>query len=97
MSEFRFMVFGDDAPDDGGYVNLARDGRLRLMAECVVTQQRAGFGDVLDLRQCPCPECGQPGFNTGLGYFRHTCGAEVTNGEDPDCSGCSVAAARDAA
>lgn len=75
--------------DSEGFENLAHDPKLRLLAECIADQQAAGFRFVLDLRQAPCPGCGAPGFNTGWGYFRHTCGSEVTNGEDADCDGCT--------
>lgn len=68
MSDIRFMR---------GHGNLVRDRRLKLLACCIVEQQRAGFGDVVDLRQWPCPACKAPGFNTGWGFFAHTCGAEV--------------------
>ncbi len=84
-SSYRVMADGE------GFENLAHDPKLLLLAECIADQQTAGFGNVLDLRQAPCPECGAPGFNSGWGFFRHTCGADVTNGEDPDCSGCASA------
>lgn len=65
------------APDSDGTVNLATDLRLSLLAVCVASQQGAGFKNYLDLREAPCPECKAPGFNTGWGYWMHTCGAEI--------------------
>lgn len=68
--------------DDEGYVtDLSKDARLSLLAACIADQQRAGFGDLLDMRQAPCPVCKSPGFNTGWGFFLHTCGAEIGGGE----------------
>lgn len=72
---------------DGGIDNnLALDGKIALLASCVADQQKAGFGNVLDLRQAECPQCRAPGFNTGWGYWAHTCGAEIIGGEDPQFS-----------
>lgn len=75
---FRFAVDGDSC------INLAGDRRIALLAVCVASQQGAGFGDYLDLRQVECPACRAPGFNTGWGAWRFTCGAEVLGGEDVD-------------
>jgi hypothetical protein len=74
-------------PSEGFVVNLCDDERLALLAGCIADQQRAGFGDVLDLRQIECPCCTAPGFNTGWGFWRHTCGAES---HDEGVSGCKT-------
>lgn len=77
-----------DAGDD--FVNLANDPKLALLATCIISQQSAGFEDrkgrpVADLREVKCPTCGAPGFNTGWGYWKHACGAEVlTDGEESE-------------
>lgn len=79
MSEeviYRFMKGVDGAP------SLHADARLALMAVCVATQQSAGFGPVIDVREAKCPICRAPGFNTGWGVFRHTCGAEYHNDDE---------------
>lgn len=60
-----------------GVKNLADDPGMRLLAECLALQQGAGFGDVADLRQMECPTCKARGFNTGLGYIKFECTAEV--------------------
>lgn len=74
---FRFLR---SAP---GEVNLVESASTKLLAECVVWQQRAGFGDVIDLRQIDCPACHSHGYNTGFGYIKFECGAEMlTDGED---------------
>lgn len=65
------------APDDEGTSNLAHDPRLSLLAVCIASQQSAGFKEYLDLREAPCSECKAPGFNTGWGFWKHTCGAEI--------------------
>lgn len=68
----------------GGKVtaDLSTDPRLALLAGCVADQQRAGFGNHIDLREARCPDCKEPGFNTGHGFWVFTCGAEtLTDGE----------------
>jgi hypothetical protein len=74
------------AEPDSGLVNLADDPRLSLLAACVANQcTYAGFGrqGVIDARQSACPDCGAPGFNTGMGVWVFTCGAERLSDGDP--------------
>lgn len=75
-----------------GETSLHTDERLALMAVCVATQQSAGFKRTIDIREWSCPSCRSPGFNTGLGYVRFTCGAEHTVGDDGLSTPCGVAA-----
>lgn len=63
-------------------VDNSKDRRLALMAECVVRQQRNGFKNRIDLRECRCPSCGGAGFNTGSGYWKFVCGAEILSSDD---------------
>lgn len=79
---FRFLKAGREWAESGGGPNHADNPKLALMAVCVANQQKAGFGPVIDIREAPCPNCRAPGFNTGWGFFQHTCGAEVLAGED---------------
>jgi len=81
---------------DGG-TNLADDPKLSLLATCVISQQSAGLTDkkgnpVADLREALCPTCSAPGFNTGWGYWKHTCGAEVCS-DGEESAPCTKAAA----
>lgn len=70
---------GDNMTDN------ASDARLSLMAACVANQQRfAGFKSVIDIREAQCPDCKAPGFNTGMGVWLFTCGAEILSGGTPD-------------
>lgn len=87
---YQFLKGG---PAQGFPVNFANDHKMRLFACCVVTQQEAGLGNTLDLRETACPECSAPGYNTGWGYWSHTCGAEIfTTGEiDQPCKALSAA------
>lgn len=73
MSEdtYRFMA---------GEGDLSGQPRDALLAVCIAQQQAAGFGHVIDLRLAPCPDCKAPGFNTGWGFWRHVCGAEILSG-----------------
>jgi len=57
--------------------------RDQLLAECVLSQNEAGFS-VPDVGEFPCTECGAVGFNTGWGYQKHLCGGERVN--DPEYS-----------
>ncbi len=50
--------------------------RDRLLAECVASQTKANFPHP-DARVFRCLECGADGFNTGWGYTKHVCGAEI--------------------
>lgn len=68
----------------GFKANYADDNKIRLLACCVVTQQEAGFGATIDLREVPCSNCKAPGFNTGWGYWAHTCGATTLTDGEPD-------------
>lgn len=72
-----------------GEANLVEDEKIKFLATCIVSQQRAGFGDVIDLREGRCPDCKAIGFNTGWGYFAYTCGAEIlSDGEEgKQCGG----------
>ena len=74
--ELRFAVL-DEEDRKAGVPNLADDERLAMMASCVVNQQAAGFRNYIDLRQAACPDCGRAGFNTGWGFFKYVCGAEI--------------------
>lgn len=84
--------------DSAGLVNLAGDAKMRLLATCIISQQHAGFEDrkgrpVVDLREAKCESCGAPGFNTGWGYWKHECGAEVlSGGEESEPCGAKAAA-----
>lgn len=63
-----------------GEGDQSADERLALMAACIVNQQHAGFKNTVDLRQATCHDCGAAGFNTGWGFYKFACGAEVTSG-----------------
>jgi hypothetical protein len=77
---WRFLRAGPDS----GLVNLADDPRLALLAACVANQHTyGGFRDVIDARQSACPDCAAPGFNTGMGVWVFTCGAERLSDGDP--------------
>ena len=73
-----------DANADG--VNLADDPKIALLAECIISQQEAGFKrngkPLADLREANCYECAASGYNTGWGYFKFLCGMENCNGEE---------------
>lgn len=75
------LVFSRD--DDADGVNLADDPKIALLAACIVNQQVAGFKKRVDLRQVSCVDCGAPGFNTGWGYWRYLCGAEILSDGEP--------------
>lgn len=79
-----------------GRPDHAADPTMALMAICVAEQQRAGFGTTIDLRHFECPSCRGAGFNSGWGFFRFTCGAEILTGDDGDitnpCGKAEVAA-----
>lgn len=67
---------------DGFAANHANTPLMALFATCIVAQQDAGFGNVVDARQVNCQCCDAPGFNTGWGYWLFECGAErLTDGE----------------
>jgi hypothetical protein len=85
MTDFTFLA----SSEDDGTTNLATDLRLQLLACCVANQQAAGFKNVIDLRQLECPNCRMPGFNTGWGFARYACGAEILpdGTESERCSG----------
>ncbi|MCP5087904.1 MAG: hypothetical protein GY952_14015 [Rhodobacteraceae bacterium] len=75
----KFMAGGGD---------LSEDPKLALLATCIINQQRAGFKNVVDLREELCPDCNAPGFNTGWGFLRFTCGAEILScGEEAEPCG----------
>ncbi len=82
MSDYRFAP---TAKDDraAGTINLSENPESALLAACIAEQQAAGFGDYLDLRRPSCQDCGAPGFNTGWGYWRFGCGAEVLSDGEP--------------
>lgn len=71
------------AKAEDGQVTLETDPRLGLFAVCIAHQQSAGFGNYIDAREFNCPECGAPGFNTGWGVIRYTCGAEYHSDGTP--------------
>jgi hypothetical protein len=71
------------ATDVGDCKNRKDDPRLALLAVCVHSQQSAGFKNYIDLREVECPTCEAPGFNTGWGYWRFTCGAETLTCGEP--------------
>ena len=63
--------------------NFADDPVIALLAVCIHSQQAAGFREAIDLRQVECPDCGSEGFNSGWGYWRFVCGAEVLTDGTP--------------
>ena len=73
---FKFMAGSDSA------LSLHRDPKLALLASCIANQQKAGFKNVIDMREAKCAVCEAPGFNTGWGFFAFTCGAEILNDEE---------------
>lgn len=79
--EFRFLAGAGD---------LSGDERISLLAGCIANQQRAGFRDAIDIREAHCPHCDAPGFNTGWGFYRFTCGLEVLS-DGEESSGCGRA------
>lgn len=86
MADLRFLKL-DDEGREAGTIQLADDARFALLANCLISQQQAGFKDVADLRQLHCPDCGAAGFNTGWGNWQFTCGASwLTDGEACDQS-----------
>jgi hypothetical protein len=56
---------------------------MSLLDECLETQKAAGFPRE-DRRKIECRECGAPGFNSGWGYWRFECGAEILTDGTPD-------------
>jgi hypothetical protein len=68
---------------EDGCENLADDRRLATLAVCIAHQQRAGFKNYLDLRVVKCPRCDADGFNTGFGFWRFSCGAEILSDGTP--------------
>ena len=79
QDRYQFLTGG---PAQGFPANYADDPKMRLFACCIVLQQEACFGTTLDLREVRCADCKAPGYNTGWGYWAHTCGAEtLTDGE----------------
>lgn len=77
-----FMFMAATADDKAaGVVDHASDPTIRLLAQCVASQQAAGFKTLIDIRQIPCPICKAPGFNDGWGAWIYTCGAEIVGGE----------------
>lgn len=83
-ADYSFMKGGPDAP------SLHTDLRLATLAACVADQQAAGFKGVIDLREAKCRCCGASGFNTGFGFWRFACGAEVMPDGD-ECEPCPTA------
>ncbi|MCK6440360.1 MAG: hypothetical protein L6Q71_09195 [Planctomycetes bacterium] len=79
-TELRFLHCEEESGFDE---DLAESPDMRLLATCVVSQQRAGFRDVVDLRVCRCPDCNSKGFNTGWGYWLFSCGAEILSDGTP--------------
>lgn len=82
--EIKFMK----TQEDDGAKNLADDPRFCTMALCVLSQQDAGLKTkggtpVIDLREAECPDCQSPGYNTGWGHWRFTCGAEILSDGEP--------------
>lgn len=67
-----------------GMADAATDPRIALIGVCVASQQVAGYGFLIDLREAACPTCRASGFNTGLGFWRYTCGAEILTSGDVD-------------
>ena len=85
-----------------GEHNLADDPKLRLLAFCIISQQDAGFKDghgntFVDLRQGECPTCKGAGFNTGWGFWKFVCGAEILNSEGDYIEPCGAVKAPAAA
>lgn len=74
--------------NDPSVENLATDGKMRLLASCIISQQNAGFKDakgkpVADMRVLRCANCGAHGYNTGWGYWKFECGAEQMPDGEP--------------
>jgi hypothetical protein len=78
--------FAKLAEGDEG-IDASSDTRCAILAVCVADQQRAGFKSYIDLRQASCPDCTAPGFNTGWGFWRFACGAEILSDGEP-CEPC---------
>jgi hypothetical protein len=81
-----------DTIDQISFINgegdLSSDERIACLATCVVSQQSAGFRNVIDIREAHCPDCTASGFNTGWGYWSFACGAEIlTDGEPSERCG----------
>lgn len=60
--------------------------RDRLLAASIANQQRAGFDNLLDIREHNCPDCNAPGFNSGWGVIDFTCGSSWLAGDDSECA-----------
>lgn len=74
--EISFLTGNEELP------SLHTDERFAILATCILSQQSAGFRNVVDLREAKCEDCGASGFNSGWGYWLYACGAEVlTDGE----------------
>jgi hypothetical protein len=56
---------------------------LALALTCGFLQAQAGFREP-DMGSGACPNCRMIGFNTGWGYTRFACGAEILNGAEPE-------------
>ena len=83
--EWRGEVTTEMKDDDAlhflaGFGDLSADPRLACLAVCVVNQQAAGFRNAIDIREATCPDCKASGFNTGWGFWRFSCGAEILIG-----------------
>ena len=59
--EIRFAALSDEQRESG-MKDASKDDRLACLAVCVLSQQEAGFGNYIDLREAECPECHEPGF-----------------------------------
>lgn len=73
-------------------VDLSKDPVFACLAVAVATQcTSAGFGKrlVIDIRQARCQNCEAPGFNTGMGFWLHSCGAEILSSGEV-CKPCGI-------
>lgn len=87
---FRFAKIAIPAEEraESAMTDLSFDPRLATLACCIANQQKAGFGNYIDLRQVECPECKAPGFNTGWGFWQHACGNQILPDGEPGGEPC---------
>jgi hypothetical protein len=71
----------------------AMSDKTPILNECLDSQKRAGF-KFEDRRKVTC-RCGASGYNTGWGWWRFECGAEVLSDGNIDVP-CSKTEAADA-
>ena len=60
-----------------------------FLATAIVSQQRAGFRNRVDVRIVKCPNCKSVGLNDGWGALVFMCGAELLmDGEGTEAAPC---------